>query len=820
MTFFKVITCPLTTGVDTTGVMQADVTKSTSTAGNDTFNSTAATLNAFDNIDGGAGTDTLNIDDTATGALASFSGVTLTSVEKIQINSKLGLLGGALNTSSATSFPGLTDLNVAMTTPAAAQTITAATTTKVTASATAGAQDLTIVGGGVTGSATTTGAGNVLVGQATAPASTDANAYTSVTAKTGTGTVDITDNSGASGVVGSTLTSVTVQSTSGTSTLTGKGITNIELKDTSGAVNLTNATTTAHAFNLNLKGVTAGTITDTSGNATTSTITTAATTAAATGNTITLAGAKLAALTVDGTKSLTLTSTLAKLATVVIKGAGGVSSDFSGDGATTTAGFVTSVDTTGSTAAASTTNGTIANAITIGTSTIYTGGAGVDNVTVGASTKAITLGAGNDSLTLTAALGTGATVDGGDGTDSLVVTLAIAEAIAASSTINDKLTSIERLDIAAPTFTASNTIELGFMAKVNSYVRIGAAAGAFTETINNVASGGTVELYGNNGATGITIGVKDAAFGSADSLTLALSATASGVRAGGAVTVANTETINVVTSMTASTYANNLDTLALTAAAAKTINVSGNQGLNLTTATGTAVTRIDASGLTGTDNAFTVTTGALVAATVAAPSATIIGSSMGINTIVATASLKPVNISVGGTANTKSNALTGSALGETIAGGAGDDTITGGGGLDTLTGNGGSDIFAVTDGSGTATGRVVITDFVRTATAGTNDTLVFDGTAIVWATAAAGWTVTTGVLTKAGASVADFYAAVSGAASGTLETAAFENGGNTYVFYAGATNATTDDVFVELTGVTGITSLNTTTAGANVLVFS
>lgn len=787
------------------------------TAGNDTINTTTANLNTFDSIAGGAGIDTLAIDDTATGALASFSGVTLSGVEKIILNSKLGLLNAALNTSSATSFPGLTDLTVTMTTPGAAQTVTAATTTNVTVSATAGNQDMTIVGGGGTGSVTTTGAGNVLVGQATAPATTDANNYTSVTAKTGTGTVDITDNSGASGVVGSALTSVTVKSTTGTSTLTGKGIVNVTLQDTSGAVNVTNATTTAHPLNLTLKGVTGGTITDTSGNATSAAITTAATTAAGTGNTITLAGAKLAALTIDGSKSLALTSTLNKLATVVITGAGGVSSDFSDDGATTTNGYVTSVDTTGSTAAASTANGTIANAITIGTSTAYLGGAGVDNVTVGASTKAIALGAGNDKLTLTAALGTGATADGGDGTDTLVLSDTIISGLTSSATINDKISNFEKLDFGAFT-SAGTTFDLGYLAKVNSYVKLGAVAAGGTDVINNIANGGTVEFYGNNAATGITLGVQNASYGASDSATLVLSATASGVRAGGAVTLANVETVNIQTSMTATTYANNLDTLSLTAAAAKSIIVSGNQGLDLTGAnTGTAVSLIDASGLTGTSNAFKVTTGALVVATTAIPRATIIGTSTGVNTIDATNSLKPVTISVGGAANTASNVLTGSALGDTISGGAGDDTITGGGGNDTLTGNGGSDSFVIAAGSGTATVPVVITDFVRTAVAGTNDTLSLAGTEAVGADALAGWTLSSGIYTKAGATVSDFFTAAAAGFSADA-VGAFEYGGNTYVFAEGATTASTDDIYIQLTGVTGLTSLHATTAGANVLV--
>jgi S-layer protein len=799
----------LTSGVDTPA----------GTAGNDTFNATAANLNAFDVITGGAGTDTLNIDDTAAGALASFSGVTLSGIEKININSKLGLLDAALNVSSATSFPGLTDLSIAMTTPAAAQTITAATTTNVTVSATAGGRDMVVVGGGGTASVTTTGAGIVTVGQNTAPASTDANAYTSVSARTATGAVNITDNSGTSGAIGSTLTSVSVRGTTGTSTLTGKGITSISLQDTTGAVNLTNTTTTAHAMDLNLKGVAGSTITDSSGNATSSTITTAATTAAATGNSATVAGAKIATLTLDGTKSLNLTSTLAKLETVKINGTGGVTSDFSDDGATTTSGVVTSVDASGSSPVASTSNGTTGNDITIGVTTTYTGGAGTDKVTVGASTKAITLGAGTDNLVLTAALGTGATVDAGDGTDTITSTNAIWAALTSSATINDKISNFERLEISNTALTTGNvTVDLGFMAKVNSYVKLGAFSGAAVQTINNVANAGTVEIAGDNTATGITIGVKDASYGTADSLTLALTATASGVRAGGAVTVAGVETINITTSMTATTYANNTDTLSLTAAAAKTIVVSGNQGLNLTGATiGTAITSVDASGLTGTSNVFSFTTGALVAATTAAPSATITGTSTGVNTIVATASLKPVIISVGGTANTASNSLTGSALADTISGGAGDDTITSGGGLDTLTGNGGKDTFVIADGSGTATNRVVITDYVRTASSGSSDLLDFTGTAVVSAITATGWTVTNGVYTKAGASVADFYTALSVAGSTALSVAAFANGGNTYVLYTGAGTTVADDVFVELIGVTGLTSVSSTTAGANAL---
>jgi len=826
------------------GVIKGDL-GTTSTAGSDTFNATTATLNAFDNINGGSGTDTLNVDDTATGALASFSGVTLSSIEKIALISKLGLLGGALDTSVA-QFSGLTDLSVSLAAAAAGQTVTASTTTGVTVSSPA-AQTVTVVGGGKTADVTGGGAA-VTVGKLTADtiAATDANAYTAVTVRnTGANAVKVADNSGASAAIGSTLTDVTVRS-AGAVTLEGKGIVNVTADASSGAITLINGNTAAHALNVTFKGSTS-TVDDNSNLATSATINSAAGAAAATVNATTLAGTKLASLAISGAKALTLTSTLTKLATVTISGAGGVSSDLSADGATTTAGFLTSVDTTGSTAAASTANGTIANAITINAGTQYIGGAGVDNVSVATAANAasIALGAGNDSVTIAAlSAATSGAIDGGEGIDTLKMTSTLAATVAAATT-NGKLSNFERLGLVDETTTSNTdigrTVEMGWLSGVSNYVQLGAIAItgtknqtaqagdnplALTLTINSVATGATVDFAGaitstNAGtggtATSVVIGVKDAAFNTTDTLNIKLSNTAAAARDAGLVTVANVETINIDASTSAATFAAATDVINLVATAAKTLVVTGNQGLNLSSGvTNTALTSIDASAMTGAANVFTYTTGALVAVTTGAK-AVIKGTTTGVNTIVATAALKGVDISVGGTANTAANALTGSALADNIAGGAGDDTITSGGGLDSLTGNGGSDTFAIPDGSGTASSSVVITDFVRTATAGTNDKLSLTGTEAVGADALAGWTVSAGVYTKAGASLADFYAAAAANFS-ALATGAFENGGNTYVFYEGAGTGGTDDVFIQLTGVTGITSLHATTAGANVLV--
>lgn len=824
-------------------------------------------MNTFDVINGGAGTDTLQIDDTATGATASFSGVTLSGVENIVLLSKTGLAGDALNVSSATDFPGLTSVKVAMAKDTTLQTLTAATTTSVEVSNT-GSAAVTVVGGGNTAKVTTA-AGAVLVGQATTPAATDANSYTSVTAKTKTGTVDITDNSGTDGAVGSKLTTVsvtgTVGSVTGASTLTGKGITSVTLKDitgtatntgTGGDVTITNATTGGHALTLSVNGITAGTgdmpvITDNT--ATSATITSGAATAAATTNKFTLAGSELKSLTIGGTKAVDLTSTLAKVATVTIAGSGGVTSDFSGDGASTTSGYVTSISTEGSTAAASTANGTIANAITINAGTAFTGGAGVDNVTVSsaANTAAISLGAGNDSVTVAAlSASTSGAINGGDGVDTLNMTIALADTNA-STTMNSKLSNFEKLELSAyapadanDQGAVSKTVDLGYFADVNDYVKLNAitiantgSAGASTDgastyalTLSNLASGGTVEFAGDiaNDVTDdthtntVTINVNDAAYNASDILNIRLSNTAAAARTvSSAVTAANVETINLDASTSAATWAAATDVLKLSATSATKLVVTGNQGVDLSSDTSnTKLTNVNASAITGVGNIFKYTTGALVSVTDGSK-ATIVGTSTGVNTIDASSASKGVNISVGGTANTAANSLKGSALADIIVGGSGDDSIFGLGGLDTLTGGAGADTFTLKDGSGTSTQYVVITDYNRAAVGG--DVLSFattNGTVAASSTAATGWTVSNGIYTKAGATVADFFAALSGTTENKV--AAFEANGNTYVLYTGDDTTNTDasdDVFVQLTGVTGLTSVSTT-AGANALLIT
>ena len=108
------------------------------------------------------------------------------------------------------------------------------------------------------------------------------------------------------------------------------------------------------------------------------------------------------------------------------------------------------------------------------------------------------------------------------------------------------------------------------------------------------------------------------------------------------------------------------------------------------------------------------------------------------------------------------------------------------------------------------------------------DSIIFGGTPAAWtnatgsgssnATAIGEWTITSGVAIRAGATVADFYAAFAGATGTVGEVVAFEDGGNTYLFGEGATNADTDNTAVMLVGITGITTVATAAAANTVTI--
>ena len=230
---------------------------------------------------------------------------------------------------------------------------------------------------------------------------------------------------------------------------------------------------------------------------------------------------------------------------------------------------------------------------------------------------------------------------------------------------------------------------------------VGTAAGILNLT--NVGTGGTLELTGAiNGAS--SVAVKDAATTAADTFTVALNGTSNIVNTA-ALTIANVETVNVTTSdTTTATDPTAASSLNLAATAATAVNVSGNHGVNFTGSTLGAVKTFDASGVTATGAAGSVT----YTSTNTADDVTITGGAGNDSLISAAASTKVATIN-GGAGN---DVITGGAGKDVLSGGDGNDVITGGANGDTLSGGAGNDIFDLNAiAESVLANRDVISDF-------------------------------------------------------------------------------------------------------------
>jgi hypothetical protein len=223
---------------------------------------------------------------------------------------------------------------------------------------------------------------------------------------------------------------------------------------------------------------------------------------------------------------------------------------------------------------------------------VFTGGAGKDSVSFGATTKAQTLGAGDDTATISSDLGTGGSIDAGEGTgDTLKMTATLAATLDNDDKFNAKVSGFEKLSLTAAT---TQTVDLTNLDGLN-YVK--EAGNGSTLTVNNFTSGGTLEFSDQSTTTAVS--VKDASTGTADVFNVKLSAAAT--FAAGTLTASDIETININSDDTATAPASDgsvKHTLTLTADKATKINVSGDASLNLTLTNSTKVTAIDASAAT------------------------------------------------------------------------------------------------------------------------------------------------------------------------------------------------------------------------------
>lgn len=522
-------------------------------------------------------------------------------------------------------------------------------------------------------------------------------------------------------------------------------------------------------------------------------------TVADTGNTT-----KTANITASGTAAVTVNSTA--LENVKISGAGAV---------TLTAGTAPSktLDASGST-------GGVTYAVDL-VAQQFTGSSAKDTVQFGATTKAQTLGAGDDAVTMNvAALGTGGSIDGGEGTDTISLSAANIATATSNATLGAafqaSISNFEKLGVGAT--GAATVVDAQYIDGITYLVSAG-TVGANTLTVNNMAGNSTFEMTAL-AAAAVALNLKDNT-GTADVMNLKFSAT-DGFTSTAAITAAGVETLNITTADTDTTAPTTVFTAPITAAAVKSVVVAGNVGIDLTGLNATTLTSFDASGVTATGAAGAVT---LVTGNLAAD-ATIKGGA-GNDVLNASAAVtKTVNID-GGAGNdtitgsaSKVNTLTGGDGNDTIVGGSAADTISGGAGNDTITSGAGLDIVDVGAGDDT---------FVVTANANGNTyasiTGMGKGDKIDFIDGTAAGTFTTAKIVLAGtAAFADYLSAA--AASTAASTGAnglitwFQYGGDTYLVEDKSTAATFTEGTDQVVKLVGLIDLSTATidgATTNVL---
>lgn len=293
------------------------------------------------------------------------------------------------------------------------------------------------------------------------------------------------------------------------------------------------------------------------------------------GNTNTV---KNVAITALGDAAITLT-TLDVLENVTVTGAGAVELK------TVTGESVKSVDATDNT-------GGVTVDLSTATKAAFTGGDGDDSLTLGNSAAAHTLGAGDDTVEITTPLTSkDFSVDGGEGTDTLMMTADTA----AKFSIGDVVKNFEILELSGSTEAAK--VDMADFGDIN-YVVVGRAlSGALT--IDNVDSDGTIEFTAGPGSA-VTVKVTDAEEGESDVLNVTIAADKT-VDAG-TLTVSNVETVNITADDTNLPEGEDPDaqhSLNLNADVADAVVISGDAQLTLDLTVANKVEIIDASTNTG-----------------------------------------------------------------------------------------------------------------------------------------------------------------------------------------------------------------------------
>ncbi len=306
-----------------------------------------------------------------------------------------------------------------------------------------------------------------------------------------------------------------------------------------------------------------------------------------------------------------------------------------------------------------------ATATVTGTVTSDAGAHDVDITGVVAADKlSVSMNAGNDTVRISDIAATH-TINGGDGTDTLVATVAITTVTGANIS-GFEAVSTGAFAVALPTGNLINAVTFtgngGSVSTVLSGATVTQAA-AGNNTVSNAA-------WVTGTADALTVNVGSATVGGA----VAAGLTAEGIES---ITINNSTLSTDTTSARALTVTQATSTL-------KSVIVSGTQPTTLTAAQ-TTLTSVNAEGVAG---GFTFTSASTAGASVTGGvAADVLTGGAGADTLT------------GGLGN---DALVGNAGADVINGGDGADTITGGTGADSMTGGAGADRFVFSANSSTS----------------------------------------------------------------------------------------------------------------------
>lgn len=514
------------------------------TSGNDTIKGTDLTLTVFDNIDGGAGTDTIRLTFTNT-VNAIAGGVEVANVENVIINA-----AGEDTTADISGWTGVQ--NVTVNAPAGSVGLTSAATGAVTVDANLNAT----VTDEAAATVTVTAGGAAIVTAGDANITVDAGADVAVTAADAGAVVVTVDGEGADVAV--TADSADSVSVDGSDAVT------ITVDDL-GAVTLASAVVLdAEDAPSDYTQVVAG-------------ITTVANTALD----LTLNGADVKLTVTDSnaaesatdddltTLNLTVAASALDNSLILVNGEGTAVTDINIDGAgnleLVLAGEISVTDIN-----AGALTGDISVSIA-GATTNYAGGSGVDTITL---TSLPVADAEDDTIFATV-------IDGGAGDADVVeldATLAAGAAdIVDGAKLTTAITGFEKLSLTA---FADDDVEATLFGI--DYVVV-AGTDASSQGSVTIASEGTVEL--TTALADIALVVDGAVDGDAAdfSLNVVLTGDGAGIAAGG-VTVADVGAIALASNGTANENGDVAaeNSVELAAASATTLTVTGNAALDLT----------------------------------------------------------------------------------------------------------------------------------------------------------------------------------------------------------------------------------------------